>query len=141
MDAALRVSGAATLAAVALGGAIGATARYLCVGVAARLFGHGFPMGTLLVNVVGSAAMGLVAAALLERSAAGAGAALWPRVAPFAITGVLGGFTTFSAFSLDALYLIERERFGAAALYIGGSVALSIIGLWLGMSAARRGLL
>ena len=123
-----------TIAMVAAGGAIGAVLRYLCVGLAVRQFGPGFPIGTMAVNVIGSAAMGVVAVILLERAGDGG----WARLAPFAITGVLGGFTTFSAFSLDALYLIERGRFGAATTYALGSVALSILGLWLGLTLARR---
>ena len=117
---------------VAAGGALGASLRYLCVAWATRAFGTGFPAGTLIVNVVGSLLMGVLAVALMERFPGG-----WGRYAPFVMTGVLGGFTTFSAFSLDALYLIERGRHAAAALYIGGSVALSIAALWAGLALAR----
>lgn len=120
------------LAMVAVGGAVGATLRYLASAQAARLLGHGFPWGTVFVNIVGSAIMGFVAVILLERLESG-----WGRYAPLLITGVLGGFTTFSAFSLDALYLIERGRTLAAAGYVGGSVVLSILGLWAGLGLAR----
>lgn len=115
---------------VALGGALGAVLRYLSVGAALRLIGPGFPYGTFLVNVAGSLLMGFLGALILERAGAS-------RVWAFAATGVLGGFTTFSAFSLDALFLIERGRVAAAAAYIGGSVALSIAALALGLWCGR----
>lgn len=122
----------ATLLAVAAGGALGATARYLTV-AALRHVVPGFPLGTLAVNVLGSLAMGLLAVAMVERFPAS-----WGRYAPFVMAGFLGAFTTFSAFSLDALVLIERGRIWAATLYIGGSVALSVgalaVGLWAGRS-------
>lgn len=116
---------------VAMGGAAGASARYL-VGVASlRVFGPGFPWGTLIVNVLGSFAMGVVAVMLMERAGA------WARYAPLVMTGVLGGFTTFSAFSLDALTLLERGRPAAAAGYVAASVLLSVGALWAGLVGAR----
>jgi CrcB protein len=121
-----------TLMFVAAGGAIGASLRYLLAGWVGRGLGHGFPWGTLSVNVLGSLIMGVLAVMLMERFPGA-----WGRYAPFLMTGVLGGFTTFSAFSLDALYLIERGRMAAAAAYVGGSVILCILGLWLGLAAAR----
>jgi CrcB protein len=121
-----------TLALVAFGGALGAVARLGATALAARLAGAGFPWGTLSVNVVGSLAMGVAAGLLLERAGD-----LSHRAAPFLMTGVLGGFTTFSAFSLDALTLIERGRTAAALAYAGGSVALSLLALWAGISAVR----
>lgn len=120
------------LAFVAAGGALGASLRYLAVGWAGRVLGHAFPWGTLLVNVAGSFAMGVLAVLLMERLPGS-----WGRFAPFLMTGILGGFTTFSAFSLDALALIERGKMAAATAYIGGSVAFSILGLWLGLWCAR----
>jgi CrcB protein len=122
----------AVVLAVAAGGAIGATLRWAVVRWAGHAMGLGFPWGTLIVNVAGSAVMGLLAVAMMERFPGS-----WGRFSPFLMTGVLGGFTTFSAFSLDALYLIERGRNLAAASYIGGSVGLSIAGLWAGMALAR----
>ncbi len=104
--------------------------RYLSVHAALRLFGPGFPWGTLIVNVAGSLIMGVAAALILEKTGAG-------RIYLFLMTGVLGGFTTFSAFSLDALYLIERGKLAASVAYIGGSVALSILALILGLWAGR----
>ena len=117
---------------VALGGAIGASLRYASNGMALRLLGSGFPYGTMLVNVLGSFIMGLAAFYMLERMDGS-----YARFAPFILTGVLGGFTTFSAFSLDAVYLIERSRYSAAALYMGGSVALALLALIAGMALAR----
>ncbi len=121
-----------TVLIVALGGAIGAAARYLSGAWIIRVMGSGFPYGTMFVNVVGSFLMGLLAVYLMERMDGS-----WARYAPFLMTGVLGGFTTFSAFSLDALFLMERGRMGAAALYMGGSVVLAIGALFLGMMIAR----
>lgn len=122
-----------TVLQVALGGAIGASARYLVVTGATRLFGTGFPLGTLAVNVAGSLAMGLLAAVLLGPKGAS-------PAAPFVITGLLGGFTTFSAFSLDALRLLETGRFGTAALYIVLSVVLSLGACAAGLMMMRGSL-
>ncbi|NOR61169.1 MAG: fluoride efflux transporter CrcB [Rhodobacteraceae bacterium] len=117
---------------VALGGAIGASLRYASNGMALRLLGSGFPYGTMLVNILGSFLMGLAAFYMLERMDGS-----FARFAPFILTGVLGGFTTFSAFSLDAVFLIERSRYLAAAIYMGGSVALAMLALIVGMALAR----
>ncbi|MBL8547528.1 MAG: fluoride efflux transporter CrcB [Hyphomonadaceae bacterium] len=111
---------------VALGGAIGATARYGVSLGAVRLFGPSFPWGTLVVNVVGGLAMGLLAARTgpgdLLRLALG--------------VGVLGGFTTFSAFSLETVRLMEHQP-GLAMLYVAASVLLSVGACWLGLSLGR----
>lgn len=121
-----------TLLWVALGGAIGAVLRYVSVTAMLRAVGPGFPYGTMTVNIVGSFLMGIAAIVVLDKFGGG-------RAWAFTMTGVLGGFTTFSAFSLDAVYLIEKGRMAAAAGYIGGTVALCIaalmIGLWLGRAA------
>jgi CrcB protein len=117
---------------VAAGGAIGASLRWMVVRWAGQALGPAFPYGTLIVNVAGSLAMGVVTVIMMERFSGS-----WGRFGPFLMTGVLGGFTTFSAFSLDALDLIERGRNLAAAAYIGGSVGLSILGLWAGLTLAR----
>ena len=117
---------------VAAGGAIGASLRWLLVRWAGHALGLAFPYGTLIVNIGGSLVMGFAAVAMMERFPGS-----WGRFSPFLMTGVLGGFTTFSAFSLDALFLIERGRNLAAAAYIGGSVTLSIAGLWAGLALAR----
>jgi CrcB protein len=117
---------------VAAGGAIGASLRWLVVRWAGHALGLAFPYGTLIVNVAGSLVMGVAAVIMMERFPGS-----WGRWSPFLMTGILGGFTTFSAFSLDALFLIERGRNLAAASYIGGSVALSVLGLWAGLTLAR----
>ncbi|PID35599.1 MAG: fluoride efflux transporter CrcB [Rhodobacterales bacterium] len=116
---------------VALGGALGAMARYLTTTSVTRLIGHGFPLGTMVANVLGGLAMGALVVILAHRQAT--------HFAPFLITGLLGGFTTFSAFSLDAVTLFERGQTGAAALYVGASVGLSIAALWAGMYLTRMG--
>ncbi len=118
-----------SLLQVAIGGAIGASARYLTNVGATRLIGHGFPWGTLIVNVLGSVLMGVLVVALAKRG----GTAL----APFYMTGILGGFTTFSAFSLDALTLYERGQIWLAGAYVLGSVGLSLAGIAAGILAAR----
>jgi CrcB protein len=119
----------ATLLQVALGGAIGASLRHLAGVASLRLFGPGFPWGTVLVNVAGSALMGALVVILAHKGGT--------RLAPFLMTGVLGGFTTFSAFSLDALTLWERGQAGLAAAYVAGSVILALLGIVAGMALAR----
>lgn len=121
---------------VALGGAIGAVARFLVVTGTTRAFGAGFPMGTLAVNVAGSLAMGILAALLLGPR----GNLVAHPAAPFLITGILGGFTTFSAFSLDALRLLEDGRIGSAALYVVLSVVLSLGACAVGLMMMRGSL-
>ena len=116
---------------VALGGAIGAVLRWLGAAWVGRMTGEGF-LGTAFVNVVGSFAMGLLAVLMMERLPGS-----WGRFAPFLMTGVLGAFTTFSAFSLDTLYLVERGRPGVALGYVAGSVALSVLALFAGLRLAR----
>ncbi|MEM8743367.1 MAG: fluoride efflux transporter CrcB [Pseudomonadota bacterium] len=116
---------------VALGGAAGAVGRYL-VGVGAtRFIGSGFPWGTLIVNVVGSLIMGALIAAIALRYS------ISNEMRAFLTVGILGGFTTFSAFSLDFAVLIERKEFGLAMLYLGSSVGLSILALFVGLTIAR----
>ncbi|KUF12499.1 fluoride efflux transporter CrcB [Pseudoponticoccus marisrubri] len=114
---------------VALGGALGASARYLTGLGLTRLLGKGFPWGTLVVNIAGSFLMGALVVALLHLQG--------NRFAPLLMTGLLGGFTTFSAFSLDAVTLFERGQGGLAALYVTASVAGSIAALFAGLALAR----
>lgn len=103
------------------------------VGVAAvRLLGHGFPWATLLVNVLGSLAMGALVVLLAQKDAT--------RLAPLLMTGLLGGFTTFSAFSLDAVTLYERGQTAAAAGYVMISVVFSIGALFAGMTLMKGAL-
>jgi CrcB protein len=113
------------------GGAIGAGARFMVAEWFAERGWATFPWATMLVNVTGSAVMGLVVGVLASRATAA------PEMRVFLATGVLGGYTTFSAYSLDAWLLAERGHWGAAALYVGGSVALSIAGLGAGLFIAR----
>lgn len=114
----------------ALGGALGSAARYLAGAAALRMMGPGFPWGTLYVNVVGSFAMGAVAGLAIYRSELG------PDMRVFLTTGVLGGFTTFSAFSLDAALLAEKS-IATAAIYVGASVVVSLLALYAGLAVTR----
>jgi CrcB protein len=119
-----------TVSLVALGGAIGAACRYLTgLGVIRLLGHHPFPVAILSVNVLGSFLMGMFVVAAAHRDLT------W--LSPFVMTGLMGGFTTFSAFSLETANLIERGALGQAALYIALSVGLSVGGLFLGLTAAR----
>lgn len=99
----------------------------------ARLCGLEFPWGTLVINVLGSGLMGLIAGWFAFK----AGEAWSQSARLFLTTGVLGGFTTFSAFSLDAILLWERGELGSAFLYITGSVVLSLVALVLGLALVR----
>ena len=123
-----------TLLLVGLGGALGAVGRYLAVLGAARAFGAGFPVGTLAVNVVGSFLIGALAILLMGPRGAS-------PLLPFVVTGFLGGFTTFSAFSLDALKLWQAGQAGLAAVYVLASVGLSLAAVVAGgaTAAAMRG--
>ena len=115
---------------VFLGGGIGAALRHGVNRLAMGWFGTGFPVGTMVVNVAGSLLMGLLISFLAEGPPAS------QTVRLFLATGVLGGFTTFSAFSLDALTLWERGQPGLAAAYVLGSLLLSLgaiaVGFWGG---------
>lgn len=115
---------------VALGGALGSVARYGVNVWTTRAFGPGFPWGTLTVNVVGGLVMGLIAATLALRGGSN-------ELRVFLMTGIMGGFTTFSAFSLDAVALWERGEVGTAALYVAASVVLSIGALFAGLALGR----
>lgn len=115
----------------AMGGAIGAAGRYLVSVGAMRLIGSGFPWGTLIVNVAGSLVMGLMIEAFALRYSVS------HEVRTFLATGILGGFTTFSAFSLDFAVLMERKAEGLAVVYLGASVGLSILALFAGLYIAR----
>ena len=119
------------LLAVAVGGALGAVGRYLVMSQVGHWFGHGFPYGTLVVNILGSLIMGL----LVE-----AWALVWspaPEIRALLAVGFLGAFTTFSTFSLDVVVLYERDAFIAVGLYILGSVILSVTGLVAGLHIGR----
>ena len=115
---------------VAFGGAIGAALRFLTgVGIY-RLIGHGaFPIAIVSVNILGSFLMGVFVVFAAQRGLT--------HLNPFVMIGVLGGFTTFSAFSLETVTLMERGQFGLAGLYVGRSVIGSVGGLMLGLWLAR----
>ncbi|TDH36144.1 fluoride efflux transporter CrcB [Pseudohoeflea suaedae] len=114
------------------GGGLGAVCRFAATSLVGRSLGTKFPWGTLFVNVAGSLLMGLVIAWLARRSSGDAGLRL------LLATGFLGGFTTFSAFSLDAVSLYERGAISAAAGYIAASVAVSILALFAGLMVGRQ---
>lgn len=113
-----------TLSQVAVGGAIGSVLRYLCVAA------FGAPLATLLVNVLGSFVMGVLFVVLISRT----------QLSPLLMTGILGGFTTFSAFSLDALKLWQAGQPAQAALYVGASVISSLLAVALGAALAKGAL-
>ena len=116
---------------VFLGGGVGAALRHGVNVIAARWLGTAFPYGTLIINVLGSLAMGLIA----EYFALKAG--LPQRWRLFLTTGILGGFTTFSAFSLEAALLYERGQLAGSAIYVVASVVLAIGALFAGMAIVR----
>lgn len=116
---------------VFIGGGIGAALRHGANRAALALLGSSFPFGTMIVNVVGSLAMGFLATLFLMKLGTSQSLRL------FLITGILGGFTTFSAFSHDAALLWEKAEWGPLAFYVLGSVLVSIAALFLGMSTAR----
>jgi fluoride exporter len=116
---------------VAAGGAIGAGLRHLASLVALRLLGPNFPWGTMGINILGSLAMGIFIEALMRR----AGSPNELRL--FVATGILGGFTTFSAFSLDFAVLFQRGETGSALFYALASVILSILALFIGLWLVR----
>ena len=117
---------------VFVGGGMGATLRHLVNVTCARCIGIGFPWGTFIINISGSIAMGLIAGYLVFK---GEASQPWRL---FIMTGILGGYTTFSAFSLDTAVLYERGEIGLAALYVLGSVVLSIAGLFAGLALIRH---
>ena len=118
---------------VFLGAGIGGALRHGVNVGSAKLFGYGFPFGTMIVNVVGSFLMGLLAGYFAFRPGIG------QHMRLFLTTGILGGFTTFSAFSLDTALLVERHSYGLAAGYAVGSVAASVSALFFGLALFRGG--
>jgi fluoride exporter len=117
---------------VFIGGGLGSTLRYLVNVICPRYLGADFPYHTFIINITGSTVMGLIAGYLAFK---GDAAASWRL---FLMTGILGGYTTFSAFSLDTAVLYERGELGLAALYVLGSVVLSIAGLFAGLAIVRQ---
>jgi len=117
--------------AVFVGAGLGGMLRHAVNRASLAWLGPGFPYGTLIVNVVGGLLMGVMAELFLVK---GGGS---PEFRLFLTTGFLGGFTTFSAFSLDSAMLWERNDYAALGAYVIGSVVLSIVALFLGMAAVR----
>jgi fluoride exporter len=121
-------------ASIGLGSAIGGVARYLCSLASLAWAGPAFPWGTICVNLLGSLVIGFFAtltgpdARLLVR----------PLARQFVMLGICGGYTTFSAFSLETLTLLERGARGAATANVGLSLALSLVAVWAGHAAAAR---
>jgi len=107
--------------------------RFTLASVTTRVLGSGFPWGTLAVNLVGCLGMGIIASLVLLRADP-----VWTRNAPLLMTGILGGFTTFSAFALETHQLMERDRLVAAAAYAGGSVVLGVVALAVGLAIGRH---
>ena len=118
---------------VGAGGAFGAICRYLLGVQSMRAFGSGWPYGTFAANVAGGLLMGLLAGVLAYRG--GVDQERWRLLLG---VGVLGGFTTFSAFSLETALMIERRAYATAAGYVAGSVVLSVAALFAGLLIARR---
>jgi CrcB protein len=117
---------------VFIGGGLGATLRHLINIVCPRFLGSAFPYHTFIINITGSTVMGLIAGYLAFK---GEAAQSWRL---FLMTGILGGYTTFSAFSLDAAALYERGEIGLAVFYVFGSVVLSLAGLFAGLTLVRH---
>ncbi|MBO0141970.1 fluoride efflux transporter CrcB [Agrobacterium sp. Ap1] len=115
----------------ALGGAIGSVLRYLVGVFSVRWFGPGFPWGTLTVNVIGSFIIGLSVEMIARRFEA----SMELRV--FIVTGIIGGFTTWSSFSLDTMVLFERGAITAAAAYVIGSLVVSFAAVFAGLALGR----
>lgn len=118
---------------VGLGGGLGAIARYVVGSQATRTFGHGWPYGTFIINILGGLCMGLLASTLAHRG--GGDQERWRLLLG---VGVLGGFTTFSTFSLETALMIQRRQVLTAAFYTSASVGLSVIALFAGLLIARR---
>ena len=114
---------------IGAGGALGAMGRYLTSVAVARVAGPGMPLGVMTANVLGCLAMGLFVGL--------AGRHGWTWLNPFVATGILGGYTTFSSFSLEAIRLAEDGQAGTAALYVGLSVGAGLGALFLGLLLAR----
>jgi len=125
------MSGPQLWLAVGAGGAIGAMARHGVGAMSLRLLGPNFPWATLTVNVIGSAAMGLFIAWLVSKEPHSS------VVRAFVATGVLGAFTTFSTFALDAVTLYRDKSLTIAGAYVAASVVLSIAGLFAGLAAGK----
>jgi CrcB protein len=119
---------------IAIGGAVGSMARYACSDLAARVWGEGFPWGTLLVNVVGSFVIGAFATLTGPD-----GRWMVPLDVRLLVTvGICGGFTTFSSFSLQTLNLVRNGEVGVAFVNVAGSVVLCLLSVWAGYAVAAQ---
>lgn len=118
---------------IAAGGAIGAVSRHLIGQFFLRAVGSDWPYGTFVVNVLGGLILGAFVGWLSQAGRSDAN-----ELRAFFAVGVLGGFTTFSAFSLEAVVMIERRAWGDAALYVSASIVLSVLALFVGLLLARR---
>ena len=118
---------------IAFGSALGGVARYACQGWAARFISDTFPWGTLIVNIVGCSFIGFFATFTSPDGRFIVG----PQARQFVMVGICGGFTTFSAFSLQTLELIQTGAVVSAVLYIAGSVVLCLLAVWLGWALGR----
>lgn len=116
---------------IALGGALGAISRYITIYAAERFLGQQFPYGTLIVNVLGSIIMGIVIEYLYRNHNHS------NELRSFLVIGLLGGYTTFSSFSLDSLKMWQDGNITTAFIYIGFSVGLSLFGIWAGSQIIR----
>ncbi|PTX19444.1 camphor resistance protein CrcB [Pontibacter mucosus] len=114
------------LLAVGIGSFVGGVARYLLSLLIQTRSGAAFPFGTLGVNILGCFLIGLIVAVLSRGTLA-------PEWRPFLVTGILGGFTTFSSFSMESVYLLQAEQYGQAILYILASVVLGLLATFAGM--------
>jgi fluoride exporter len=118
---------------VFIGAGAGGVLRHLINILAARLWGTDFPFGTLVINVTGSILMGVLVGWLAFKAEAN-----WSQpLRLFVATGMLGGYTTFSTFSLETILLIERNQIGLAAAYVGGSLFFGFLGLWAALALMR----
>ena len=128
----MQVKQVASYFLVFFGGGLGATLRHLVNVICARCIGTAFPYGTFIINISGSTIMGLIAGYLAFK---GEASQPWRL---FLMTGILGGYTTFSAFSLDTAMLYERGEIALALFYVLGSVLFSIAGLFAGLALVRH---
>ncbi len=120
------------IVAIALGGAIGAVLRHSLAHQMVLRFGRDFPIGTFSVNLIGSFLMGFLGILLIEKFHVSM------EVKTFFLVGLLGSFTTFSTFSLDALNLIHKGQHLKALIYMGSSVVVCVVACWLGFILARQ---
>ena len=127
------MAGPITWFAVAAGGALGSMARFWLTGAVAALTGPRFPYGTLLINILGSFVIGVVAGLTLTPERLG----MHPDLRIFLMVGICGGFTTFSAFSLQTLELLQAGAVVPALLYVAASVLLCVLFVWFGWALGR----